>query len=712
MKFFCLPNFLLSFCLLLPFGLSAQSAPDDSVFTRLEMRIDTANFSLENDLLTINGRDYLRFEYQQESIVAELLMFPYSPYSVRSLKLLPSPDYQPYDSLIKVGRTYFRCRVSLENLSEASSLQIPVQMIRYNGDTANTVISLFHTATTEVTVPPGGQTLYIGEEAIIPLETPLPKDIRPQPNWVRLPEVAYRITFQDQRPQLHLLPLKYGNYELTLPIDTKRPSLDENGRLTYQSIIQPFEIVVKRGKVQFLSLDKDQVFLPKGERYAEIDVRFPRQFTLSLGKPYRLERAERGVSPLVAEMLVREMKADEQMLATLRVYDYHRRSDGPLYLKAQDEVLFLTNLDVLPPPKALKVEVRRRGKDWSEDLSLKPGDEFDLRVTGQSLGQAVFTLKDLPGVGDPVIKEQGMVLSWNELQIPLNISQRELALTRNGERTGYALTIKEYQVPRNLDFVIVKVSNDSSVLTKLQPTLILPQGEKDLQISFRRDSIDQGDDLHGLQYLDVIYEVWDKENRMLAKRRTRQVVICPGKSSPRHAAYDRSECFDGTLSLNDLMDTPLYELPGWAQVRVTIAHQADKYQQEVRRIPFTVVLKKTIELGLEFSTPVGVIMNRFGSGQNETLNTLNFAAMLQIGLYQDGAINQLQPIQLGVGLMAVDVFPFNGESERDLMLGSFLTFYPIDSKQRWNVPLYLGGGYLLGRGSGFFFLGPGLSVRL
>ena len=699
--------------LLLPLHLLAQRGRTDSIFTQVELRIDTASFSLDEDLMTINGRDYLRFEYTEEAVVAELLLFPYSPYSVKSLKLLSSPDFETYDSLIQVGRSYFRSRIRLNRLSNATSLQIPVQMVRFNGDTTNTVISLFHTADTEVTVPPGNNTLYIGEEVILPLETTLPRNVRPQPTWRRLPSAAYRITVQDQRPQLHLIPLQYGTQRLELPVETLRPRVDPTtGRLEYQTTITPFTIQVKKGAVQFLSLNRDQVYLPRDQRYVEVDVRFPRQFSLSLGKPYRLERSAEGVRPLVGGLMVREIQSGDQMLATLRLYDYHRRSEGPLYLKSQEDVIFLTNLDILPPPAAHQVEIRRGGGEWTTGLTLKPGDEFDLRIKGESLGQARFSLKGLEEVGDPVLKDQEQILTWSGLKIPFDVTSKELVLMQNEEQTPFRIPIREYQRPRTLDFVMVRLGQDSATLNTVPSTIYIPPQENDFFISFRRDSIDKGEALYGLQYLNIIFEVWDKENRRLQERKVHPVVICPGKSSSRHSAYDRSSCFDGVISINDLLDEPLYDLPGWAQVRITIEHQQDKYEEQGRKAPFTLVMKKKIELGLEFSTPTGVLMNRFGSGQNETLNTLNFTALMQFGLYQDRAINRLYPIQLGVGVMAVDVFPFNGDADRDIVLGSFLTFYPINSKQRWNVPLYLGGGYMLGGKTGFFFLGPGLSIRL
>ncbi|MEM9983526.1 MAG: hypothetical protein AAF804_00390 [Bacteroidota bacterium] len=710
-----LPSLGILLCLFIlrPCLAISQNWQLDSTFSRVELRIDTSVYNSDEHLLRVGGREYLQFSYQSEELIAELLLFPKRPMEVESMNLLPSPDYQVFDTLLLVGSSHYRARIQFAKLSQSPPPQILVQMILTRGDTVNALIDLFHTAEIEAMVPPGEHILYIGEENVFPLEVNLPLNIKPQQTWRELPGLAYKVLVKEGEASLHVIPLKYGRQTLSLPFQKRRPALYPGGLIDYQSSIEEFEIEVKRGKIQFLGLIDEPLYLPHRERYLEIDSRFPKQFSLTLNKPYRIETSEVGGSPLIATLYIQEVREDNQMRARIRVYDYHRRGDGSLYIKSQDEVLFLTNFDVLPPPQVNLVEIKKNNGDWSRDLSLKPGDKFSLRISGESLQQVAFDWEGLP-VGDKVEKKATQErITWTGLSIPTNLIQKQIYLNKNGTHTEWKLTVEEYQRPRKLDFVVIEAEKGSAPITKIPSSLFFPTKGKDLRLTFLRDSIDADGRFFGPQYLEVSVEVWDKEQRLLEKKRTQSVCICPAESSPRRAAYEAPECFESTISINEILGTPLYELPAWAQVRVVVTHQRGKYQAEGQRSAFNVVIQKQVELDLEFSIPVGIIMRRFANPSNETLSTANFTAMMQIGLYEDNAVNQLRPIQLGVGVMAVDVFPFSGEAQRDLMLGSFVTFYPIKNRrQRWNVPLYLGGGYLVGQNTGLFFLGPGLSLRL
>ncbi len=711
-----LPLFGIFLCLFIlrPTLVTSQSWQLDSTFSRIELRIDTLVYNSDEHRLRVGGRDYLQFDYQSEELIAELLIYPRKPWEIESMNLLSSPDYKIFDTLLLVGESHYRARIQFDRLSQSPPPQIPVQMVLDSTDTVNVLIDLFHTADIEAMVPPGEHILYIGEEKVFPLEVNLPLNIKPQPTWRELPGLAYKVLVKEGEARLHIIPLKYGRQTLSLPFQKQRPALYPGGLIDYQSSIEEFEIEVKRGKVQFLSLIDEPLYLPHRDRYLEIDSRFAKQFSLTLNKPYRIETTERGGSPLIGTLYIQEIRGDDKMKARLRVYDYHRRSDGPMYLKNQDEVLFLTNIDVLPPPTVDLVEIKKKNGDWSRDLTLMPGDKFSLRISGESLQQVAFEWDGLP-IDEKVEKKSTQErITWTGLSIPTDLIQKQIYLSKDGTPTDWKLTVDEYQRPRKLDFVIVELAQGGSApVTKVPNSLFFPVKETDLRLSFLRDSIDGNNRFFGPQYIEVSVEVWDKEQRLLEKKRTRSVCVCPGESSPRKAAYEAPECFEGSISLNDILGTPLYELPAWSQVRVVVAHKRGKYKTEGQRSAFNIVIQKQVELDLEFSVPVGIIMRRFANPTNETLSTANFTAMVQIGLYENNVVNQLRPIQLGVGLMAVDVFPFSGEAQRDLMLGSFVTFYPIKNRrQRWNVPLYLGGGYLVGQNTGLFFLGPGLSLRL
>ena len=125
------------------------------------------------------------------------------------------------------------------------------------------------------------------------------------------------------------------------------------------------------------------------------------------------------------------------------------------------------------------------------------------------------------------------------------------------------------------------------------------------------------------------------------------------------------------------------------------------------------VLRKKYKFGFEATFPVGIIMQRFNESNSEPLQSVGFAGMAQLAFYRRYAINELKPFRLSLGMMSLDVFPLDGDMpDRDWAISTFISLYPIDSQKRWNIPLYLGGGYLIQDRSGFFFFGPGFTLQL
>ena len=692
---------------LVSLGARAQGVADSARLADVQLFLETGAFSWQEDRIMQFGRPHLAFAFEQMPAVAELILQPAYPEAIEGMQLLPSPGIAILDSLILLDGTAFRTRLRFTALTQADLPALTVQLTLRQGDTINTLIPFFPYTQTRLLPAPEEHVLYIGEEKILPLQARLPANIRPQPLWEKTPEVAYRLTLVNGQPQLHLIPLVYGTHTLRLPYRTFRPRRDSTGAFVYDHLMQPFEITVKRGKIPFLDLGLEEVYLTSGARYAAREISFDQRLTLSVQRTYRLEDQERPGGKFIGELFVDEIQSNGKMLAQVRAYDFHARREGPLYLKAGDEALFVTNFAVIPAPQIQEVYIRRGSGDWTQELTIQPGDSFDLRLTGQSLHRLALGLEGFAPADTQQAASQFLARGF---YLPYTHRTREVVITANGQPTPHRLRVVEHARPRPLDFISLHVQEDTLSLLQMRSPHRVYGELVPCRLAFDRDKIDKAGDLYGLQHLEITASVWDAEGRRIELGSPQRLTIAPGQASPRHGRYGAESVWEGDLALKDLLKTPLAELPGWAQIRLTVAHQAGRYQEPGQRREVELVLARKVHFAMEVAFPMAVVSNGLGDNGTEVLSSLNLGAFLQIGLYRPGLIREASPLRLHVGAFATDVVRFRGEGVRDLGVATFLSVLPLESNRRWNIPLYLGGGYLFQTRRAFFFLGPGVSL--
>ena len=694
----------------------AQAQPTDDpipdLLDDIELRLDTTVYRWQTDQLLIGGQPHLSFVFEEAEPVVALHLVPREKADILGLDLLNSSDYEAVDTTLRLPDGSFRTRLKLATLSRSAS-PVLLYQVRLPEDTLNLEIPLFPLANTRAMLPPDNYVWYIGQEEQIPIESTHPRNLEPTSTWTRTQGIAYRIVRKDGMPWLRVIPREVSQRTLRLPYQTFRPQRNDAGELVYEQVIEPFEVTIKRGRNQFITLDQEVVELPRGEQVQEVDVSFDLQVALNVKRTYRLEAQDSEGGPVVADLFIREITSSNEMKATLRAYTYHQRSEGLLYLKDQDQTLFTMNLDIVPTPHLDVVELRRPGGDWQSDLTLYPGEEIELRMQGESLTR---TSIQIPELLDLSSKPNSDSIRYGDEQItatltvPLDLMKREMTLERDEKATKFVFHLREYQRPRELDFVRVTYERHTEKLTTVRSPIQVKAPLSSFQFRFLRDSIDLPRDLYGPQYLDLTIEVWSAEGRILEKRHVEQVCVCPGANSPRSEAYD-APCVEGVVKLNDLLKTPSYELPGWSRIRVEVAHQADRYKEPVKKRSFSIIQRLTWEVGLEVALPVPIILARFNGEQADNLSSVGLGAFAQLRFYRKRGINELVPVQASLGVMATDVFSFASSPRRDWALCGLAAFYPITSKQRWSIPLYVGGGYLLDAETFFFFMGPGLSVQ-
>lgn len=65
-------------------------------------------------------------------------------------------------------------------------------------------------------------------------------------------------------------------------------------------------------------------------------------------KLYRIEQQEDAGGSLIAEIFTRRILANDRVLCWLRTYNYHKQSEGYLYIKDGDKALFISNFNITP----------------------------------------------------------------------------------------------------------------------------------------------------------------------------------------------------------------------------------------------------------------------------------------------------------------------------------------------------------------------------
>ena len=149
----------------------------------------------------------------------------------------------------------------------------------------------------------------------------------------------------------------------------------------------------KESRLTFLRIAPREITLNPDNLEGE-EVTIENNRFLNLEKTYRITVSETPGSPLIAELYTKERLSNDKVLCFLRPYRTHSISDGYLYIKDQDSPRFLTNLEIIPKTEVYDIQILREGKTWTSDLAVKPGENFDVRITGKSLLKANFHFEE------------------------------------------------------------------------------------------------------------------------------------------------------------------------------------------------------------------------------------------------------------------------------------------------------------------------------
>ena len=555
-----------------------------------------------------------------------------------------------------------------------------------------------------------------GEEKRFEITSNYPENIVVSNRWKKTEQYDYRITRKNGKVFLNVLPNRLGTVPIHIPIRLKKPFLNTLGKLSYSLPPIDYNLKVKKARLIFLKSNVSSTTLNEQNRNQGMEIEINYYPGLRLNKTYRLEETENPGGSLKAEIFTRKLLNSGRVLCWLRVYNYHQRNEGYLYIKDGDIARFITNFDINPELQIAKLSILREGKDWTGSRQVSPGEKIGVKIEGTSLNQARFRFEGLTDLKLDTALSNEKTLFF-EAQVPLDIKTKQIALyNRSQQISNFSLIVREFEQARELDFINIKTTNEESFPVQSSGRqIVVHHSTKDILLNFDEDKIDQGERLFGVQYLEVDIRVMDSRNKLLDTRSIKNIKVCPGTNSPRFAYYPKKGCTGKSISLNEYLRVKVYDLYEWSTIELTIRHQGNKYRGEGYSKKIDIVFRQASTFDLEVSFPGGLLIRKIGEEGFSNFGGISMAVIAQFSFYHPSKINRLRPYKFGAGFLALNAFNFSENSNnRDVGLVVLGSLYPLQKyeKQKLSFPIYLGGGYLVSEEKWFYLLGPGIRVRL
>jgi len=693
-------------------------------FDEIVLKADTNSFDIYQNRIRYKEQDYLAFQYNKEDEECEVSLTPKTLIGIAHLQFMGSGDFSIIDSLVYVNDNTYRGKIKFNNLTKSNFTSLRFAFLDVVTKELKTLeLPIFLHTNTIVRFYPTSDELFIGEEKVFELVTNNVNNVVADGVWTTGEDIDYMFTRQGQKLRLHVLPNQTGSKNLKARVKTIKPALNESGYPFYELEPIEYSFNIKVSRLSFLNTDKRDVTTDE-ETQEGIPIQIDYNRNIILQKTYRIEAQEEPGGKLIAELFTRSELSTNKILCWLRVYNLHRISDGYLFLKDGDKAKFITNFNILPQTSISKVSLLREGADYTENLSVYPGETVDIKIEGVSLDRAGFRFEDINDIQrDSLIRTENVAMI--RVKVPLNIGKRKLNVYINGRNSGYSLNVREYQRARPLDFIDIsygdKTEEQHVVINSITAPILYRRSVKDIVLTGLPDKIDEDGRLYGKQYLRIKVTIKGSKQELIEMRTIDNIVICPGYSSIRAASYDKKGCQNSAISLNSFLSRKTTDLGDWSRIELEIMHDPDKHSGEGYSQRIDIILERRVNFDIDVSFPAGLVTVRPDKPVGEQLGSfggVSLAAIAQFSFFKPGRIAQYQPYRVGVGTIALNAFDFSqNNTNRGLALVALGSLSPIRKDVKLRFVLYGGGGYLLSNNpnnpSGWFFLiGPGIMVRL
>jgi hypothetical protein len=746
-------------------ALSFSQVYDKGFIRELALKVDTGRYYLSKDIVLQNGENRFYFNFQKPDDVCELNLYPAHKDSIRKLQLLNSADYVLLDSMVLVNDEYFRVKIRFIDLikSQFLNFSFSAEMVG-TGKTSIQEIKLQPCTKTTLSFSPTSDDLFIGEEKVFELITNNLRNIRLTNEWSTGKDINYRVLEENGKLMVHLIPNVPDYRDVKIKLQTIVPSLSSEKKVVYDlpEVVQNFR--VKTSRLVFLNLDRQEVTFDEKTRLDGIEIQMDNSRQLVIGKTYRIENQEQPGGALIAELFTKSSLTNDKVLCIFRPFNFHRKTQGYLYIKEGDAARFVTNCDITPKTTITSVMVMHDGEDWTPNLNVYPGETVNVKIEGEGLHKARFHWEDVLDITSDTIIRSETSCSF-KLKIPMNINKKRISLYNNVTNTGTALNVREYQVARKMDYVNINFGSGSRQLATLPPTVIQRSTIKDITLNFDYNKIDSDDKLFGKQYFDIDVRLIGKRGELIEMKTVKNVLVCPGDNSPRSVYYKDKSANSSPISLNSMIGNKTYNLEDFSKVQMTFKNQDDKYGGNGYEKQVEIVLQRPVIFDIDVSFPAGLMIQNLGKTKSEkeametykndlkdyntayaayvekiqnewdpntgeqpaftqtkptepekatftdNLGGISLALIAQFSFPDAEKVGKLQPYRLGAGFLAINTFNFNENAKRDLAAVVLASLYPIKPGKIFNMPIHLGFGYKFQDKIPFLMLSPGIGVR-
>ena len=677
---------------------------------KVTIQTDASVFSTSKETIRFQNNDYLFFRYSKENEICDIKVFPSPKHKIKDISLVESADFKLVDSVVNFNDQYYTFKVQFLHLSTTDFLRFRLNL-EIDSTSVIQDIALLPVTETTVKLNTKGDDLTVGEEKIFELISNHPDNIKLIPDWQSTKDADYRITENDGQLYIHLLATATGNRTIPINIQTYKPFFIDNSLSCDLPALNP-TFSIKKAGLTFLQTDKSDFTLDDKLKIDGVEIQLENNRNLQLNNTYLVESKEIPGSPLIAEIFTKEKLSNNKVLCVLRAFNYHKKSDGYLYIKNDEGAKFISNFNIIPKVSIEHVKIMRNGKDWKEDTTIYPGETFNLRIEGQSLDKSRFRFNELSNISsDSVVRNETAVEF--KLKVPLDISKKTIEIYNFTENTGKTLTIKEYQKPHLFDYIKINYGNGNKILSEIHGIELYDKIIKDVVISFQPNKIDSITKLYGKQYLTLEIKVLGKKDEIIDDQTIEDIAVCPGEKSPRYQFYDKTDCKTSEISINSKISNTTYNLKDWSKIKLTFKNPSDKYPQGgAQEKTIEIVVQKHSDFDIDVSFPAGLLIKKMNTSGLGDFGGVSMAIIGQYSFYRKDKINSLEPFKIGAGFIALNAFDFsNDKASRDLGAVVLGTLNPVNTDRKLSFSIYFGGGYLFSAKTLFWLIGPGITVQ-
>ena len=676
---------------------------------KVSIQTDQSIFSSTKDTVSFQNKNYLFFKYSKENEICDVKVFPSLRYKIKDISLVESADFKLLDSVVNFNNQYYTFKVQFQHISTTDFLRFRLNI---EADNTNVIqdIPLLPVTETTAKLNTKGEDLTVGEEKVFELISNHPENIKLTPDWQSTKDADYRITENNGQLYIHLLANAIGNKTIPINLQTYKPFFTEKGLSTDLPVLNP-AFTIKKAGLTYLQTDKSDFTLDDKLKNDGIEIQMENNRNLQLNNTYLVEGKESAGSPLIAEIFTKEKLSDNKVLCVLRAFNYHKKSDGYLYIKNDDGAKFISNFNITPKVSIEHIKIMRNGKDWKEDTTIYPGETFNLRIEGKSLDKSRFRFSELLNLSTDSMTRNENAVEF-KLKVPLDISKKTVEIYNYTENTGKTLTLKEYQKPHPFDYIKINYGDGSKTLSEIHGPELYDKTIKDVVVSFQAGKLDSITKLYGKQYLTLEIKILGKKDEIIDDQTIEDIAVCPDEKSPRYQFYDKSDCKNSEISINSKITNSTYSLKDWSKIKLTFKNPSDKYPQGALEKTVEIIVQKHSDFDIDVSFPTGLLIKKMNTPGLGDFGGVSMAVIGQYSFYRKDKINSLEPFKIGAGFLALNAFDFsNNSSSRDLGAVVLGTLNPVNTDRKLSFSIYFGGGYLFSAKTIFWLIGPGITVQ-